>query len=393
MSREERVKVIESLEAARGSKVIAYVCGDRPGAGSKIGNDAVRPLYDHLLGLGHRPQIDLFIYSLGGAVDVPWRMVTMIREFCDRFAVIVPYKAHSAATLLALGADEIVLGRKGELGPIDPSLNMETEAQAVEISVEDVMAYVEFARQRTGLTDQTGLAAALSQLAEKVGPVVLGSIYRQHSHIRSVARKMLASHRQAVDEQKMSVIVETLAERVYAHGHAISRVEAREIGLPLVEQIDDELERRIWSLYTLYEADLSLNEPIDESFLGGNDEAEADVVMAMIESTWGLHDFGGRLNMRVVRQNPPQINATLNLNLQMPPNVPVDQIPQQAQQVLQLIVQQAQQAAQVEIERAIRSQAPVVGINSRLRDARWRRRDVTISIESKPEREADAEVR
>lgn len=36
---------------------------------------------------------------------------------------MVPYKAHSAATLIAIGCDEIVMGSKSELGPIDPALN------------------------------------------------------------------------------------------------------------------------------------------------------------------------------------------------------------------------------------------------------------------------------
>jgi hypothetical protein len=36
----------------------------------------------------------------------------MIREFCDEFNVLIPYKAHSAATLLSLGADTIIRVRR-----------------------------------------------------------------------------------------------------------------------------------------------------------------------------------------------------------------------------------------------------------------------------------------
>jgi len=64
-------------------------------------------MYKHILDLGEgMPQnkkIDLFLYSRGGDVSVPWRIVTMIREFCDEFCVLIPYKAHSAATMIALG--------------------------------------------------------------------------------------------------------------------------------------------------------------------------------------------------------------------------------------------------------------------------------------------------
>ena len=45
----------------------------------------------------------------------------MIREYCDKFSVLVPDKAHSAATMIALGADEIVMSNLSEISPIDPS--------------------------------------------------------------------------------------------------------------------------------------------------------------------------------------------------------------------------------------------------------------------------------
>ncbi len=102
--------------------MLTYVTGDRRGVTGQIGRDAVRPMYDHVRALGFEgvPRIDLFLYSQGGVVDVPWRMVTMLREYCQELNVLVPYKAHSAATPIALGANQIVMGKKRELGPIYP---------------------------------------------------------------------------------------------------------------------------------------------------------------------------------------------------------------------------------------------------------------------------------
>ncbi|KUK47505.1 MAG: hypothetical protein XD74_1886, partial [Actinobacteria bacterium 66_15] len=146
----ERKSVIADIEAARGSKVLVYVTGDRTGLPpARIGEDAVRPMYDHLLAMsgdGPVENVDLFLYSRGGDVSVPWRIVSMIREFCTNYRVLIPYKAHSAATMISLGADEIVMGRKAELGPIDPTLSRVAQAEGTvpppEISVEDVSSYV-----------------------------------------------------------------------------------------------------------------------------------------------------------------------------------------------------------------------------------------------------------
>jgi len=66
----DRKSIIADIETARGSKVLAYLTGDRPnGPGAMIGEDAVRPMYDHLLSIapdGHVDKIDLFLYSRGG---------------------------------------------------------------------------------------------------------------------------------------------------------------------------------------------------------------------------------------------------------------------------------------------------------------------------------------
>jgi ClpP class serine protease len=117
-----RQQLIRQIQENRKSKLITYITGDRQPVGAMIAEDAVRPLYDQLLAVGKIERIDLFLYSRGGDVSVPWRIVSMFREFCREFSVISPYKAHSAATLISLGADEIVMGKKSELSPIDPTL-------------------------------------------------------------------------------------------------------------------------------------------------------------------------------------------------------------------------------------------------------------------------------
>jgi len=117
-----RKELIKEIQSIKKSKVIVYFTGDRQLAGARIAEDAVRPLYDHLLSIGKNAKVELFLYSRGGDVSVPWRIVSMFREFCDEFSILVPYKAHSAATLICLGADKILMGKKAELGPIDPTL-------------------------------------------------------------------------------------------------------------------------------------------------------------------------------------------------------------------------------------------------------------------------------
>src|SRR4030042_5763588 len=144
-------ELIRQIQEIRSSKVITYITGDRQPIGSRIAEDAVRPLYEHLLSVGKNEKIDLVLYSRGGDVSSPWRIVSMFREFCDNFSILVSYKAHSAATLISLGADNIIMGKKAELSPIDPTLRKMTKGEMTgppqEISVEDVNSYISFVRE------------------------------------------------------------------------------------------------------------------------------------------------------------------------------------------------------------------------------------------------------
>jgi Serine dehydrogenase proteinase len=369
-------ELIADLQKLRDSKVIAYVIGDRNPIPAQIGDDAVRPLYDHLRELGHVKRLDLFLYSRGGAIDVPWRIVTALRRTADEVSVLVPFRANSAATLIALGADEIVLGRHGELGPIDPSLNIPHIVPQPggpptmvpdEVRVEDVMSYVRFIRERAGLSDQASLASGLALLGNRLDAVVLGNLYRTHSHIRDVARRMLSSRRKPPSVEVAAVIIETLAGRVYAHGHAIGYQDAEAIGLP-VHAAEGDLDDLMWTLVRRYEMDLKLLEPIDPFVKrGAADTYSEDVISAVVESEAGRHEHGGKVEITAQRQIPASLNVSVNLNLQVPPGS-VD--PQQLLQTLQApIAQQAQQA----VLEALRAQAPIANAQLALRDGQWRR--------------------
>jgi hypothetical protein len=103
---EEALALISQLQELRQSQVITFVTAPDV----VIRGDVIEQLYEQLHAVGRVPQIDLFLHSTGGQTEIPWRLITLIREFCDRFAVLIPAVAYSAATHLAMGANEIVMG-------------------------------------------------------------------------------------------------------------------------------------------------------------------------------------------------------------------------------------------------------------------------------------------
>jgi hypothetical protein len=381
MSRDERKRVITEIEALRGSRVLSYVTGDRAPTPAQIGDDAVRPIYDQLRKMGHVERLDVFLYSRGGAIDVPWRIATSLRTAADEWNILIPFRANSAATLLALGADEIVLGRQGELGPIDPIMSIQRlvpgpgggQGTPVQdnVNVEDVMAYVKFTRDRAGLSDQQALVTGLSKLTDRLDAVALGSAYRTHSHIRDVARRMLLSRSKPTSEQDMATIIETLAERVYAHGHAIGLRDAEQIGLP-VTGANDSLDDAMWRLLNVYEDDLKLLEPIDPAAATAEQDLYTEQsVISVVETTAGGHEFTGETQIQAKRQVPPNLNVALNLNVQLPVGLEAQQLPQAMQAMLQQFQQALVQQAQQAVQQALKDQAPIAGFEAGLRGGRW----------------------
>ena len=59
----ERAQFYQQLEDARGSKVPAYVTGDRPGLETQISTEVVDYFVDHLDALGYPPPMRVFNHA------------------------------------------------------------------------------------------------------------------------------------------------------------------------------------------------------------------------------------------------------------------------------------------------------------------------------------------
>jgi len=328
--------------------------------------------------LGVVDRLDLFLYSRGGAVEVPWRIVSMLREHCKRLGALIPFRAHSAATLIAMGCDEIVMGPKAELGPIDPVLPRRatqegTAATEEDILVEDVRSYVAFLKVQAGLVSESLLAEPMRVLSERLSPWTLGKVYRMHSHIRQVAAKMLTAHANPLNQQEISRIVDTLTERGYSHGRAITRNEAKDLGLPL-HAAEPGLEAAMWSLLEEYERMLEMRRPVDaDAMLGkGVDEAEATQVAAVIEATEMTWAYRGVLRVRPIRQTPQQLNINMTLGVTLTQGIPKDRIPHA---IVNQLVRQVRNDVPEFAKQQIRDQSAVVRVDARFQGSEWQ--DVT----------------
>lgn len=260
-----RRALIDALEKLRGSRVICFATGDRGQQEIQIGQDVLPKLYEHLTQIGHVPRLDLVLYSRGGHTLTGFALANALREFADQVAIVVPFRAHSCATLIALGADEILMGPFGELSPIDPSITTPHGPYVEEggkrayipVSVEDVANYFELARKEGSLTSEESMRGVVAHLTAHVNPLALGAVYRAREQIGMLAEKLLSLH--ITDKSRRGRIVSVLTRELLSHDYVLSRREAKQVGMPVVDASDDEA-RVMWGIYEDVAAELKLND-------------------------------------------------------------------------------------------------------------------------------------
>ena len=303
----ERRELISEISRLRDSAMICYFTGDRENVSTRIAPDVLPVLYRHLRLFKRPKRIDLFLYTRGGDVLTPWRMVHLIREFAPLFDVLIPFRAYSSGTLICLGADEIVMTKMGELGPIDPSVinafnpqDPQNPSARVPVNVEDVYSYLALARELAGLSGEEHLAKVFTLLAERIHPLALGNVHRNYLLVRSLARRLLDLRHEPFSEERMRHIIDSLTEKLYAHNHMISRQEAaREIRLPVVFP-SERLEQLLWELYEDFAAELLVNQPFNprEILRGSRTEFEAAGGFVESEAAQDAFVFNGVIERR-----------------------------------------------------------------------------------------------
>lgn len=255
MSYEKRKELFNQIENLRQRPLIAYVTSIRPNLSGNMAGDSIEHIIEQIQCIpAEKKEIDFLIISNGGDPITALRIISLLRERFKKISVLLPYVAYSAATILSLGADEIVMHPYSNLGPVDPQLTISRQtdngqSSKLEFSSEDIRNYIEFVKTDVGVTDQDHLITAFHALAKEVGPLPIGSAKRSQQLSISLSIKMLELHMK--DASKASAIANALNTSYYHHGYAVSRSEAQNIGLNIVCP-DSELENLMWSIWCDY---------------------------------------------------------------------------------------------------------------------------------------------
>jgi hypothetical protein len=137
----ERCKIIiKELERLLDKRIIAYFSSDSGIDDISMINDQDTLVIENLLSIkNNKEDLILILHSGGGYALSAERIIEVCKSYCARrnddskFIVIVPKKAKSAATIVALAADKIYLRDTAELGPVDPQFMVIDKSGKIQI--------------------------------------------------------------------------------------------------------------------------------------------------------------------------------------------------------------------------------------------------------------------
>ncbi|WP_396217028.1 hypothetical protein [Gemmatimonas sp.] len=259
----ERKQRYEAIEQHRDRPLIVYATSTRLNVQAMMAGDAVRQFIDQIDAVPQTSaSVDVLIHSTGGDALTAWKLMSLLRERFTNVAVLVPFSAFSAATVFAMGADEIVMHPHASLGPIDPQIQIGLpDGSRRQFAFEDVGAFLRFVSGEAHLTEQAHVGSVIDHLLRVVDPVHIGAAKRASELSTDIGERLLHTHMIGESEKSRArAIAESLNKKFFAHGDAVSRSRARDLNLKVAAP-DVTLEKLLWSAFEGIEEYMELRDP------------------------------------------------------------------------------------------------------------------------------------
>ena len=136
-------------------------------------------------------QLDLIITSPGGSPEAAESIMKYLRSRFEHIRAVIPVAAMSAATMMALACDEILMGTHSQLGPIDPQLTVSTPEGPRSSPGQAILDQFEMAK--TQCQDPRNIGAWLPLLRSLLPGLIAQCIHSREQAERFVSEQ-LADH-------------------------------------------------------------------------------------------------------------------------------------------------------------------------------------------------------
>lgn len=236
-------------------------------------------------------ELDLILTSPGGSPDAAEAIMDYLRTQFTHIRVIVPVAAMSAATMMSLAADEIVMGKHSQLGPIDPQITVQTPEGPRSSPGQAILDQFELAKEQC--KDPANLAAWLPMLRALL-PGLISFCIAQRELAKTNAQESLQKFMFVDDPDAATKAAEAANyfsdfNSFKSHGRRVNKDAARAVHLKVTDLEGDKV---------LQDLVLSVHHAIRYTFSGAG-------VYKVIENHLGRAYIESQQQVQVVVGGPP----------------------------------------------------------------------------------------
>jgi ATP-dependent protease ClpP protease subunit len=235
---------LRRLEKASGRNVIIYASGylQKPqvsGAFLAISPEDINGFMTCVHNMDCKKGLLLLLHTPGGSAEAAETIVAYLWSKFDKIDVLIPTYAMSAGTMIAMAADNIIMGRQSQLGPTDPQIIMNNVSNSAHSIVE------QFEEAKREISKNPALAGAWVPILQPFGPALLQHARKALSYGQKLVtewleKRMLSDRTDALEAAK-KIAAHFGGAQHGSHGHRIDRDEARKLGLK-VKNLEDDAE-------------------------------------------------------------------------------------------------------------------------------------------------------
>jgi hypothetical protein len=231
----ETQNIVRGIEEILGGPLITYWNSHR---GSVCDNDVIA-FYELLEAIGKQETLYFYIKSGGGDGEASLRIINLLRQYCDELVAVIPLECASAATMLAIGANRMIMGPMAHLTAVDTSLTHnlspidQRDNRKVGVSLDELQRVIRLWNEEK--KDES--SNPYSDLYQYIHPLVIGAVDRADSLSVMICEELLSYHMD--DEENIKEISNILNSKYPSHSYPILKREAEKIGLKVVEMAND----------------------------------------------------------------------------------------------------------------------------------------------------------
>lgn len=237
-------KLVQEIQSKLRMPLLVYWTST---GGSICQNDVIA--MSRLLGrVENSSKVALFLKSDGGNPEAALRFVHLLRHKFDHISLLAPFECASAATMVALGANEIHMGPTSYLTAVDSSLRhdlspVDHNNSLVSVSQDEVTRILRLWKE------QRTQGNPFPEVYKYLHPLVLGALDRSSSLSMRICQELLEYHLK--DKAKAAKISRALNYDYPSHSYPITLREAKRLGLNVknLEVNTDSLLRELNHVY------------------------------------------------------------------------------------------------------------------------------------------------